>query len=46
MSATFTPSSDNYLKFIVEELKPFIDSTYSTLTDKKIPSSPVLAWVD
>lgn len=35
MSATFTPSSDNYLKFIVEELKPFIDSTYSTLTDKE-----------
>lgn len=25
--------SDNYLKFIVQELKPFIDSTYSTLTD-------------
>jgi predicted alpha/beta superfamily hydrolase len=23
-------ASDNYLKFIVEELKPFIDSTYST----------------
>jgi enterochelin esterase-like enzyme len=35
LSATFTPSSDNYLKFIVEELKPFIDSTYSTLTDKE-----------
>jgi len=26
-------SSDNYLKFLVEELKPFIDKTYSTLTD-------------
>ena len=35
MSAEFTPSSDNYLKFIVEELKPFIDSTYSTLIDKE-----------
>jgi len=26
--------SDAYLKFTVEELKPFIDSAYSTLTDK------------
>lgn len=26
--------SDNYLKFLVEELKPFIDKRYSTLTDK------------
>ncbi|CAN5436329.1 alpha/beta hydrolase-fold protein [soil metagenome] len=25
--------SDNYLKFIVEELKPFIDKNYSTLPD-------------
>lgn len=25
--------SDNYLKFLVEELKPFIDSHYSTLSD-------------
>ena len=25
-----TPLADNYLKFIVEELKPFIDSTYRT----------------
>lgn len=29
------PNSDNYLKFIVEELKPFIDSTYSTRKDQK-----------
>ncbi len=29
------PDSDNYLKFIVNELKPFIDSTYSTLPDKQ-----------
>lgn len=27
--------SDNYLKFIVEELKPFIDSSFSTLTDRQ-----------
>lgn len=25
--------ADNYLRFLVEELKPFIDSRYSTLTD-------------
>ena len=25
-------SSDNYLKFLVDELKPFIDKTYPTLT--------------
>ncbi len=28
-------SADNYLKFLVTELKPFIDSNYSTLTDFK-----------
>jgi predicted alpha/beta superfamily hydrolase len=27
--------SDNYLKFIVEELKPYIDKTYSTKSDQK-----------
>ncbi len=27
--------SDNYLKFIVEELKPFIDSNYRTLTENQ-----------
>lgn len=26
-------AADNYLRFLVEELKPFIDSKYSTLTD-------------
>lgn len=26
--------ADGYLKFLVEELKPFIDRTYSTLTDR------------
>jgi len=26
-------NADNYLKFIVEELKPFVDREYSTLTD-------------
>jgi len=29
----FQPISDNYLKFIVKELKPYIDKTYSTYTD-------------
>lgn len=29
------PLSDNYLKFIVYELKPFIDSAFSTLRDQK-----------
>lgn len=29
----FRPVSDNYLKFIVEELKPFIDRSYSTYKD-------------
>lgn len=28
-----SPRADNYLKFIVKELKPFIDSHYSTLKD-------------
>ena len=27
--------ADNYLKFIVQELKPYIDSNYSTLADKE-----------
>jgi enterochelin esterase-like enzyme len=30
----FNPLSDNYLKFIVEELKPFIDKTFSTYTNR------------
>lgn len=30
----FNPISNHYLKFIVTELKPFIDSHFSTLTDK------------
>jgi predicted alpha/beta superfamily hydrolase len=28
--AVFQPVSDNYLKFIVEELKPYIDQNYAT----------------
>ena len=28
------PMADNYLSFIVKELKPFIDSTFSTLPDQ------------
>lgn len=35
ITTTFTPFSDRYLKFIVEELKPYIDRTFSTLPDKK-----------
>ncbi len=30
----FQPRSDNYLRFLVEELKPFIDKKYSTYTDR------------
>lgn len=29
------PMGDNYLKFLVTELKPFIDSTFSTLKDQQ-----------
>jgi predicted alpha/beta superfamily hydrolase len=31
----FLPISDLYLKFLVTELKPFIDKTFSTRSDKK-----------
>ena len=34
INETFNPISDNYLKFIVTELKPFIDIHFSTLKDK------------
>uniref|UniRef100_UPI00404A2EDF alpha/beta hydrolase n=1 Tax=Flavobacterium sp. TaxID=239 RepID=UPI00404A2EDF len=34
ISTSFFPFSDKYLKFIVEELKPYIDKTFPTLTDK------------
>ena len=34
INETFNPISDNYLKFIVNELKPFIDIHFSTLKDK------------
>lgn len=30
---SFTPVSDDYLRFIVEELKPFVDRTYSVYTE-------------
>jgi enterochelin esterase-like enzyme len=30
----YTVQSDNYLRFLVKELKPFIDSAYSTYTDR------------
>lgn len=32
---SFKPFSDDYLKFIVEELKPFIDSAYNTQSDQR-----------
>lgn len=32
---SFQPVSDNYLKFLVTELKPFIDKKYSVYTDRK-----------
>ena len=31
----FKPISDNYLKFLVQELKPFVDSAFSTKKDPK-----------
>lgn len=31
----FEPVSDNYLEFLVTELKPFIDSKYATLPDRQ-----------
>jgi enterochelin esterase-like enzyme len=31
----FKPISDNYLKFLVQELKPFVDSVFSTKKDTK-----------
>lgn len=31
----FSPQSDNYLKFIVQELKPYIDKKYSVYTNSK-----------
>ena len=31
----FKPISDNYLKFLVTELKPYIDNNYATLTKKE-----------
>lgn len=34
-SELFQPISDNYLKFIVQELKPYIDQTYSVYTNRK-----------
>ncbi|WP_415328876.1 alpha/beta hydrolase [Chryseobacterium sp. MMS23-Vi53] len=31
----FNPNSDNYLKFLVKELKPYIDEKYSVYKDQK-----------
>ena len=35
ISQTFNPISDSYLKFLVTELKPFINKTFSTKTNRK-----------
>lgn len=34
-TSLFQPKSDSYLKFIVEELKPYIDNKYSVYTDSE-----------
>jgi enterochelin esterase-like enzyme len=34
INTVFNPISDNYLQFLVTELKPFIDQTYSVKTDQ------------
>ncbi|MBP6610117.1 MAG: hypothetical protein KA206_03410 [Paludibacter sp.] len=33
--STFKPQSNNYLKFITEELKPYIDKNYAVKNDRK-----------
>jgi predicted alpha/beta superfamily hydrolase len=35
LTDTTMPASDNYLKFIVHELKPYVDSAYNTYPDVK-----------
>jgi predicted alpha/beta superfamily hydrolase len=35
ITTSFFPFSDNYLKFMVLELKPYIDKIFPTLTDKE-----------
>lgn len=35
LKKSFSPQSNNYLKFIVQELKPYIDKTYSVYGDKE-----------
>ena len=35
ITGIFKPASNNYLKFLVTELKPFIDSTYATSPKKE-----------
>ncbi|MBW1295650.1 alpha/beta hydrolase [Aquimarina litoralis] len=35
LKGSFKPQSNNYLKFIVEELKPYIDKTYSVHSDRE-----------
>lgn len=33
--SAFAPQGNDYLRFLVEELKPFIDSTYAVYTDRE-----------
>lgn len=35
VTGAFQPQSDNYLKFLVKELKPYIDGHFSTLADQQ-----------
>ncbi|MCB0752867.1 MAG: histidine kinase, partial [Ignavibacteriae bacterium] len=35
MEYAFTPKGTKYMEFIIKKLKPFIDSSYRTLTDRK-----------
>lgn len=35
LKSSFSPQSHNYLKFMVEELKPYIDKTYSVHRDQE-----------
>ena len=35
VAKNFKPNSDDYLKFLVEELKPYIDRNYDVMTDRE-----------
>lgn len=46
MRMNVTINSDDYLKFLVEEVKPYIDSKYSTKTDYKNTFIGGRVWED